>query len=171
MSQLQYIRSLWPTGLLFYPHELAHWIVVRIWTREAKISPTNAEFLDGFLTVPAAQIEGPIPVNLPLYLIRTAALAPLILMFSLTLMLAPRVDLVFQSPEYFLVTFTILVIGAPSSHDINTLFKAEKTREIGGFGTDYVDISEVDIPLKITLIWLVIIVLWAGFVMISFALF
>lgn len=171
MGQLHYIRSLWPTGLIFYPHELAHWIVVRAWTPDAKISPANAEILGGLISVPAAQVEGPIPEHLPLYMIRIAALAPLIIMLSLTLIIAPRISLQFKSPEYFAIALTFLGIGAPSSYDIKTVFNAEKTREIGGFGTEYVEFSEVDVSWKVRGIWFVVIVSRAVFGMVSFALF
>lgn len=163
MSQLEYTKELGLWGIIFYPHELAHLVVARSWTSEAEITTLPPEILSGPIRFGGAQVQAPIPEGLSLNRIRLMAIAPLIIWGPVSVITASAISVPFKSLGYFSALAFFLISGGPSAEDISTLFKAMKTRENGGIGTDYADLEDFSIEWWVYAIWLFVIVIWAAF--------
>lgn len=156
MSKIRYIRSLGISGIILWPHEIAHWLIVRTWTDEVKISPVPRKDWSHRFQLAGAQVKGPIPGWVPVNAVRLAAIAPVILWSILAVISASVLLLEFMSVPYLFLLAFFLISGALSADDVSTFFNAKRTKDLGGFGAEYSDLDFWIYP-----IWLGFLLIWS----------
>lgn len=160
MNPSRFVRSLNISYWLFYPHELGHWTVVRLWTSEAEIVPIPAEKLRSRIQIAAAEVQAPIPEDVPTIMIRLAAVGPMLMWAIISFGVVTQTTLRSWSPEFLATYLAFAIPGALSVDDVNTVFKANQTKEAGGLGTKYVELSEINIPWWVYIVWVSVLITW-----------
>lgn len=124
-------------GILYAPHELAHYLVISRFSPDAvfQVTVPRRDWSHPWIPV-FAQVRGSIPPETSLWQIQLTALAPTIIFTNLYLLSVHVIGIVPPSMAFWIIGGPLIVWSLPSGVDLHTASNPEETREKGLFGAE-----------------------------------
>jgi hypothetical protein len=121
---------------------MGHYFVIKRWSSDATIHLSVPRTQWSHPYVPAvAQVTGEIPAEMPIKIVRLAAIAPFILFCSISILLGFFLSFRLFSLPHFAVSIPLIFWGVPSPLDLNTFIHARDAKESGRFSAEYADVG------------------------------